>query len=144
MVFGKCTNCGKISEKHAKGFCITCYKKIHWKPKSQICKKCNRELPLHAKGLCGGCYSTVFHLQYNKDQNYKKYHKIEPEVYKRITKSCLICGFDKVVDLHHLDKNRQNNSEDNLIGLCPNHHRMKHDLRYSQEIMNLIKEKLTK
>lgn len=143
MEKGVCSNCKKEVIKHAKGMCITCYKKMHWKPKISVCPKCNRNLPLHAKGLCGGCYNTTFHLQYNKDQNYKKYHNIEPEIYKKVTKSCLICGFDKVVDLHHLDKNRKNNSEENMIGLCPNHHRMMHDLRYKEDIRRQIKEKLS-
>ena len=142
MTFEKCSNCGKECIKHAKGMCTTCYKKIHWKPKLKICKNCNRELPMHAKGLCGGCYNTTFHLERSKDSNYKRYHHIEPELYRELTKRCLICGFDKIVELHHLDKNRNNNSENNLIGLCPNHHKMLHNLRYKEEINSLIKEKL--
>jgi len=143
MEKGVCVNCGKQVVKHAKGMCVTCYKKLVWKPKIKTCPKCNRQLPIHAKGLCGGCYNTEFHLQKYKDLNYKKYHNIEPELYKKITKHCILCGFDKVVDLHHLDKDRKNNSEENMIGLCPNHHRMIHDLRYQNEIVSKIKEKLS-
>ncbi len=142
MVFGKCSNCGKECVKHAKGMCVTCYKKLAWKPKLHICKRCHRELPHHAQGLCGGCYQSTFQLDKVKDFNYKKYYNIEPELYRKITKACLICGFDKVVELHHLDKNRKNNSEGNMIGLCPNHHKMIHLLRYRDEILSQIKEKL--
>lgn len=142
MVFDKCSNCGKECVKHAKGMCITCYKRLVWKPKEKLCPRCNRIKYLKAKGLCGGCYNTVYHLEATKDQNCRRYHNIEPELYKKITKSCLICGFDKVVELHHLDKNRKNNSENNLIGLCPNHHKMIHILRYKEEILAQIKEKL--
>jgi len=137
-----CTNCGKECIKHAKGMCTTCYKKLIWKPKLKICPRCNRELPIHAKGLCAGCYQTTFHLEKAKDHNYRKYHNIEPEVYRRITKSCLICGFDKVVDLHHLDEDHKNNSENNLIGLCPNHHKMLHTIKWHHEILEEIKAKL--
>ncbi len=63
------------------------------------------------------------------------------ETYKRITKKCVVCGFDKIVDLHHLDEDRTNNSEGNLIGLCPNHHKMFHDLRYRKEISQQLREK---
>jgi len=143
MVYAVCPNCNKLSEKHAKGLCITCYKKLHWKPKILICKRCNRELPLHSKGLCAGCYNTVFHLESSKNHNYRKYHSIDPELYHKLTRQCLICGFDKVVDLHHLDKNHKNNSENNLIGLCPNHHKMLHSLKYKDEILLQIKEKLS-
>ena len=53
----------------------------------------------------------------------------------------MICNFNKVVDLHHLDENKKNSSENNLIGLCPNHHKMLHDFRYKEEILDLLKEK---
>lgn len=142
MVFGKCSNCGKECIKHAKGMCTVCYKRLIWKPKPKICPRCKRELPHHAKGLCAGCYNTVYHLEATKDQNCKRYHNIEPEIYRKITKNCLICDFDRVVELHHLDKNRKNNSENNLIGLCPNHHKMIHISRYKEETLAQIKEKL--
>ncbi|PIZ82634.1 hypothetical protein COX97_03825, partial [Candidatus Pacearchaeota archaeon CG_4_10_14_0_2_um_filter_05_32_18] len=60
---------------------------------------------------------------------------------KKITSSCVACGFDKVVDLHHLDENNKNNSPNNLIGLCPNHHKMLHDFRYREEMLNILREK---
>jgi len=46
-----------------------------------------------------------------------------------------------VVDLHHLDNNKKNSSESNLVGLCPNHHKMLHEFRYAKEIITLLKEK---
>lgn len=48
---------------------------------------------------------------------------------------CLLCSWDKVVEVHHLDGNHSNNSSDNLIPLCPNHHRL--------SIMNKYKEGLS-
>lgn len=137
----KCKNCGKEDEHHGKGYCFNCYKKFAWKPRVVICKRCNREMPVHAKGLCAGCYNFVFHLDKNKAWNQKKNYGLNIETYKKITKSCVICGFDKVVDLHHLDQNKTNNSEKNLLGLCPNHHKMLHDFRYREEMLNLLKEK---
>src|SRR3989344_3214951 len=128
-----CKGCGQEKEHHGKGFCYNCYKKFSWEPKKGICKKCGREMPIHAKDVCPGCYTTIFRLQYNKDWNYKKYHNIEPELYKKITKSCLVCGFDKIVDLHHFDENRRNNNEQNLVGLCPNHHKMFHTIEFREE-----------
>jgi len=136
-----CNNCKKEKEHHAKGLCYYCYKKLYWKRKKTICKRCKRNMPHHAKGLCPGCYNFVFHLERIKAHSYKKYHNIDPNLYKKITKSCIICGFDKVVDLHHLDENRENNSEENLVGLCPNHHKMLHDFRYRKEIRVKLKEK---
>lgn len=137
----KCKNCGRERENHAKGYCITCYKKLIWKPKKIICKRCKREIVHQAKGLCAGCYNFIFHLEKTKFQNYKKYHNLAPELYKKITSKCLICEFDKIVELHHLDENKKNNSEENLIGLCPNHHKMLHDFRFKKEIRGKLKEK---
>ena len=112
-----------------------------WEPKPGICKRCGRQIRIHAKGLCPGCYNFVFYLDKAKAQNYKKYHNLDIEAYKKITKACVVCSFDKVVDLHHLDENRKNNSEENLVGLCPNHHKMFHDFRYRKEIKeDLIKK----
>ncbi len=136
-----CKECRKEKEHHAKGLCYACYKKYSWRPKLKICKRCKRSLPMHAKDLCNGCYNFVFRLDYTKARNYKKYHNIDIELYKKITKACDICGFDKIVDLHHLDENKNNNSEENLIGLCPNHHKMLHDFRYRKEIHNKLREK---
>jgi len=73
-----------------------------------------------------------------KGFNVKKYHNISLEVRKEVTKNCVICGFDKVVDLHHIDHNRIIFSRKNLIGLCPNHHKMIHDIRFSDEIKSQL------
>ena len=137
----KCKNCGRETTPHSKGMCITCYKKLVWKPKLVECKRCHRILPMHAKGLCDGCYNSVFHLKKTREDNHTKYHNISPELYNKLTKQCVICGFQQVVDLHHLDEDKSNNSEKNLVGLCPNHHRMFHHSNFKQEILQLLKEK---
>ena len=136
-----CKGCNEEKEHHAKGLCYNCYRKFSWKPRLGVCKRCKREMPIHARGLCPGCYNFVFHLDKNKSYNYRKKHGIDPETYKKITKNCIICGFNKIVDLHHLDKNKKNIFESNFIGLCPNHHKMLHDFRYRKEIFGLLKEK---
>ena len=136
-----CKNCGGEHEHEAKGLCHKCYVKLIWKPKKIECKRCKRFLPMKAKGLCGGCYNTVFMLEKTKARNHQERHKIGIELYKIITKRCVLCSFNKIVDLHHLDENKKNNSRNNLIGLCPNHHKMFHDLRYRKEIAKQLREK---
>ncbi len=135
----KCINCGELKEHHAKGLCYSCYKKISWKPKKQICKRCKRELPLHAKGLCAGCYNFVFHSNKTKKDNHEKWHSISQELYNKKTKKCCICGFNKIVELHHLDENKKNNNENNLVGLCPNHHKMLHNFKFRKKIIQKLK-----
>jgi hypothetical protein len=77
----------------------------------------------------------------NKAYHHRKSNKIDLKTYREVTKSCEVCGFDKVVDLHHLDRNKENNQKDNLVGLCPNHHRMIKSLKYAPEMFKILSEK---
>ena len=47
---------------------------------------------------------------------------------------CKICGFDKVVHIHHIDEDKSNNSIENLVALCPNHHAMIHTTKFNEEV----------
>ena len=52
-------------------------------------------------------------------------------------KKCVICAETRIVSVHHLDENHQNNAPENLIPLCPTHHQYWHSgCRY------LIEEKV--
>jgi predicted restriction endonuclease len=55
---------------------------------------------------------------------------------------CVVCGFDKVIEIHHIDEDRTNNTKENLVPLCPNHHTMIHRSKYvnevKQEILNYL------
>jgi hypothetical protein len=39
---------------------------------------------------------------------------------------CAICNYSISVDVHHWDENSKNNKQNNLVLLCPNHHREAH------------------
>ncbi|MBS3140844.1 hypothetical protein J4405_01710 [Candidatus Woesearchaeota archaeon] len=136
-----CEYCKKENIWFTGKICQNCYRKHFWERKKKICPRCQRLLPIKGKGLCGGCYNTVYRLEYQKAMNQIKIHRIGYNTYKRITEKCVICGFDKFVTLHHLDQNKKNNSQDNLIGLCPNHHQMLHTLKYKDKIFQLLKDK---
>ena len=41
-----------------------------------------------------------------------KFHKQE----------CIVCGVTDILDVHHIDENRENNEASNLVFLCPNDH----------------------
>ena len=137
----KCKKCGKLAEHHAKGMCFSCYRK-QWTPPLRICKNCGRERPHNAYGLCKTCYTKEHRYDEVKGFNCKKRHNINFELYKKLTKKCVICDFDKIVELHHLDGNKKNVSKENFVGLCPNHHKMLHDIRFRKEIFDLLENKL--
>lgn len=52
-------------------------------------------------------------------------------------KKCIICGEEKIVEVHHFDCNNKNNSPDNLIPLCPTHHKYYHS-RFKYLIEDVI------
>jgi len=137
----ECINCKQQKQHHAKGLCCSCYKKVKWQPKIKVCRRCKREMQIHAKNLCAGCYNTTFHSEKNKAYNQRKKHNIDLKTYRKTTIECVICGFNQIVDIHHIDLNKLNNSPKNLIGLCPNHHRMIHNFNFRNEILQILKEK---
>ena len=91
--------------------------------------------------MCAGCYNSVFHIDKVRLQNAKRRHNVDGELYLKVISKCVICEFDKIVDLHHLDHNHLNSSPTNLIGLCPNHHKMIHSKKYQKEIFDILREK---
>lgn len=67
----------------------------------------------------------------------KEYRRICFEYWKHI---CAIpdCGWDKVVEVHHIDDDHNNNDKKNLIPLCPNHHRLTVTNEWKDEIRKVI------
>lgn len=137
-----CKVCKKETEHHAKEMCVNCYRKYAWKRTKIICKNCGKERYHKAFGLCSTCHVKLHHYDKTKAYNYRKWHNISLELYRKLTNKCLLCGFDSIVELHHLDGDHKNNSESNLIGLCPNHHKMLHNIAYKDEIKEEIEKKI--
>lgn len=54
-------------------------------------------------------------------------------------KECVVCGENRIVEVHHFDENRKNNKSENLIPLCPTHHQYWHS-NYKNLIYNKINE----
>lgn len=55
--------------------------------------------------------------------------------FRHYKKECAICGFDKIVAVHHRDEDRSNNQISNLVPLCPNHHEMIHCKEHRDEVI---------
>jgi hypothetical protein len=140
----RCINCGKLKEHHAKDFCYLCYKKQRWIPqiaKKKPCIRCKNTRIVHTKGLCGSCYNFVFHIKKAKESKILKSFKLTLKEYKKLTKECILCKFNKIIELHHLDENKSNNQIANLVPLCPNHHKMIHNFEFRTEIRKLLQNK---
>jgi len=138
----RCKRCNKIKKFHAKGLCNVCYK--NYGTRLIICKQCKEKKNHMAKGYCGNCYRKRFYYDNTKASNLRRYYgDLSLERWKEITKECVSCSFNKIVDVHHIDENNKNNSKSNLIGLCPNCHKLIHMGQYRQEIIsNLIRQRI--
>jgi hypothetical protein len=98
------------------------------------------------KVTCSHSCSNTFFRSGEANPNYKDeksewgYRKI---CFSRWDKKCAICEFSCVVDVHHIDGNHDNNNIDNLIPLCPNHHKMAHMKLYENEVKKQIQSIIT-
>jgi hypothetical protein len=112
------------------------------------CPVCSKQFETQAghsreKQTCSHSCSNTFFRSGENNPNWK--HEKSEWGYRKICfnkweKKCVICGFDKVVDVHHLDHNNKNNDINNLVPLCPNHHMMLHTKKYNTEMVTEIKK----
>ena len=89
-----------------------------------------------------GCSNTYFRSG-EQNGNYKD----SPTTYRKtcIKKhgdACLLCGYSDIIEAHHIDGNRENNSPKNLVPLCPNHHRLIHTKEHKTKLTRELKKLL--
>lgn len=135
-----CKVCGERRIHACKGMCYSCYKKQYTAPLI-VCKSCGRERPHKAFGLCQSCHIKLHHYDRVLASNAKKGFGLSLDEYQRLTERCELCGFDKIVELHHKDGDSKNNDRSNFLALCPNCHKMLHSHKYTDYIVNKLKEK---
>jgi hypothetical protein len=107
----------------------------------KICPVCNkkfggRKSNISKNKTCSySCSNTLFrsgenHGKWNKD-SYRStcflYHE----------KKCIICNEDKIVTVHHYNKDHNDNRPENLVPLCPTHHQYVHS-KYSSLVIDKI------
>lgn len=86
------------------------------------------------------CANSYFRSGVN-NPNWKE-HSYRTTCFHFHKKECIVCGEDKIVEVHHLDENNKNNSPNNLIPLCPTHHQYWHS-RYKEEIEQIVIDYIT-
>ncbi len=95
--------------------CIVCGKMIlaglNKKTCSRACSNINRTGTKYKTGI------------FKKDK-VKTYRHLKMRLMNIRGKTCQKCGYakDKILQVHHIDENRNNNDLDNLQLLCPNCH----------------------
>lgn len=112
-----------------------------------VCPVCDMEFVSttegsNAKTTCShACANTYFRTGINHGKwNPNSYRSTCFHFHK---KECVVCKEDKIVTVHHLDENHDNNDPANLVPLCPTHHQYWHSrYKYLVEtiVLNYIKE----
>lgn len=97
------------------------------------CGKVRMRFPsqVKEKNFCGqSCLGKYSGLHNPGNWQGGKWPWIKGQVLVRDGHRCVICGFDLVVDAHHIIRRKSGGTDEftNLVTLCPNHHRMA-DLR---------------
>lgn len=99
------------------------------------CPNCNCLKHPNKKTCSTSCYNSLYRKgRLNPNYQGNNYRTVCFSYHK---KECCICGFNLIVDVHHLNGNNQDNRPSNLIPLCPNHHRVWHSRH-----CHLIKQKV--
>ena len=101
--------------------CAKCGKQI-WKTNSMLARSKSGNV------FCSSSCSTSFNNQFKTGENHyaytgKDYRKKALNTYEN---KCVVCGYEddkRILEVHHIDENRNNNEIENLCVLCPNCHR---------------------
>lgn len=100
----------------------------------RTCKNCGQELQ-NPKWNQLYCNIECQKKDYDKRDQLKKKQN-----------GCVVCGFWRFTESHHIIKQIDfgANNENNLIKLCPNHHKMADSERYGSYFLKLLKKKTGK
>ena len=116
----KCQNKFKCTGKYVK--CANCGKKVY-RRKSALKRSKS------GKSFCSKTCSTSYWNKYLKfgenNPNYTDgFSSYRKRALKKYGHKCNFCSYDNeiVVQVHHKDGNRDNNSLSNLLVVCPTHH----------------------
>lgn len=95
------------------------------------------------KTVCShSCANTYFRSgesnpNYRKDDKLTGIAKYVKICFRYHKKKCACCDEINIVEVHHYDGNKENNAPENLVPLCPTHHRYWHS-----RFRHLIKTKV--
>ena len=121
----------------------------------KICPVCGKVFEIKTyerdKTTCSYSCSNTYFRSGKNNPNYKDVSEYKDKQNKQLSKKyrklcfehhphkCVVCGEDRIVDVHHYDENRLNNKIFNFIPLCPTHHRYYHS-KYKKEVEEQIEK----
>ena len=115
------------------------WKKIKYVIEKRICPVCNSEFDARiypsgkdtkktGKITCSKSCSNTYFRTFSNDAFLEKHGGLK-RCYRSFCfqywkKQCALCGWLYMLEVHHIDGNREHNSKENLIPLCLNHHKI--------------------
>ena len=104
----------------------------------KVCPICDAEFITQTgpkeKITCSYSCSNTYFNGISRNLNVTRYRTI---CFRHHAKKCVVCGEDNIVEVHHLDHDRNNNVPSNLVPLCPTQHQYWHS-RHRSKIENVI------
>lgn len=92
--------------------------------KGKLCPVCGKPTKFGATTCSRECRLIYFGPPNIPDDSKLKGHRTI--CFRHHEKKCIICGEEYFVDVHHYDKNTENNDPRNLIPICILHHKYTH------------------
>ena len=132
--------------KYTKLECSKCFKLVGNNTFSRHIKTCRglKTCPICSKNFISGvvtcsysCSNKYFRTGENNG-NWRQ-HAYQSTCFLHHNKKCIICGEEKIVAVHHLNEDHDDNRIENLIPMCPTHHQYMHS-RYKTEIQHIVDE----
>lgn len=132
--------------KHGKSKCLDCGKELY-NYSSKRCRKCNYNYIKKEGKLKGKNNGAYVHGEGYKPYIYKFNKELKEKIRKRDTYTCQLCGIGETenkrkLSIHHIDYNKKNCEECNLISLCQkcnsfvNSERKKWERHFKKEMKN--------
>ena len=114
---------------------------------TKLCPVCNKQFITllnykREKVVCSYSCSNTFFRSGEQNGNYGSNH-YRNICFRNHEKKCCICGFNYIVEVHHMDCNKENNDPTNLVPLCPNHHQMFHS-KHRHLVESLIEKYISR
>ena len=113
----------------------------------KICPVCKKEFNTKDGGSSEKttCSISCANTYFRSGKNHGSYlgNNYRTKCFTEHKKECVICGENLAIDVHHLDEDSTNDDINNLIPLCPTHHRYwhsKHKNLVEQKVLNYVKE----
>ena len=118
-------------------------KKTKYEIIEKVCPVCKNKFETRKgkrdeKHTCSHSCSNTYFRSGKDNPNWKENStQYRTKCFEFHKKECVICGENKIIEVHHIDEDRDNNIPENLVPLCPTHHKYWHS-EFKEEVEEKI------